>query len=619
MWTDNDTDRDFLNFSGVAQTVAEIIIQAKQKPVSIGVSGSWGVGKSSMIRLIRRSLTGKTTEEQKIIFVEFNAWLYQGYDDARAALMEVIAEALAKQAEESQTAVEKVGDLLKRLNWLRIAKMTFGTVASLAAGLPPVGLIGDVAGVAVDALTKDVQATTISRAETNAAQVAKLADGMVTPKKIVSPPQQIHEIRKGFEEVLKELNVTLVVLIDDLDRCLPETTISTLEAIRLFLFLDHTAFVIAADNEMIKYAVKKHFEGMSDKDLITNYFDKLIQIPIRVPPLGTQEVRAYMMLLFLEDEALEPVKRERIRGKVCKQLGESWQGKRVDRVFLESLKENLTPEVMAKFDLAEQLAHIMVSNQKIAGNPRLIKRFLNAISVRKSIAKANGIAINERALTKLLLFERCGSDQAYSDLLAKVSPEADGKPKFLADWESAAINGAEFRLPDIWDGEFTRQWLALSPALADIDLRGILYVSREHASIITPEDKLSSDASGLLEALLTTPDTALDHLDRLKPLSRAEKSIMMLRILERAKPAQAWGTPPILNACMALAKAEPELGSHIYAFLKDRPSGQIQASLIPKIRDEAWAASLFQNWTADGEISAPVKAAIKELNKAKKV
>lgn len=68
--------------------------------------------------------------------------------------------------------------------------------------------------------------------------------------------------------------MTLVVLIDDLDRCLPETTISTLEAIRLFLFLKNTAFVIAADNDMIKHAVRRHFEGVEDDLLVTNYFDK---------------------------------------------------------------------------------------------------------------------------------------------------------------------------------------------------------------------------------------------------------------------------------------------------------------------------------------------------------
>ena len=56
MWHDNETERDFLNFSGVSNTVAEMIAQAAGRPISIGVSGIWGIGKSSMIKLIRREL-----------------------------------------------------------------------------------------------------------------------------------------------------------------------------------------------------------------------------------------------------------------------------------------------------------------------------------------------------------------------------------------------------------------------------------------------------------------------------------------------------------------------------------------------------------------------------------
>ena len=108
MWPDNDTDLDFLNFSGVAGTVAEIIVQANGRPISIGVSGAWGVGKSSMIRLVRRALVDRVAKDgPKFVFVEFNAWLYQGYDDARAALMEVIASALEEEAERRKTGVDK--------------------------------------------------------------------------------------------------------------------------------------------------------------------------------------------------------------------------------------------------------------------------------------------------------------------------------------------------------------------------------------------------------------------------------------------------------------------------------------------------------------------------------
>src|SRR5580704_8039917 len=78
------------------------------KPISIGVSGKWGVGKSSMIRLIRRGLAERTkTRAEEFVFVEFNAWLYQGYDDARAALLEVIASTLAAEAAKRETGIEK--------------------------------------------------------------------------------------------------------------------------------------------------------------------------------------------------------------------------------------------------------------------------------------------------------------------------------------------------------------------------------------------------------------------------------------------------------------------------------------------------------------------------------
>src|SRR5438445_10903203 len=104
MWPDNETERDFLNFTGVADTVAEIIVQAQGRPISIGVSGAWGTGKSSMIKLVRAALEQRMAGRQSdFVFVEFNAWLYQGYDDARAALMEVIATALHREADARKT------------------------------------------------------------------------------------------------------------------------------------------------------------------------------------------------------------------------------------------------------------------------------------------------------------------------------------------------------------------------------------------------------------------------------------------------------------------------------------------------------------------------------------
>src|SRR6267142_3940707 len=162
MWPDNETELDFLNFTGVADTVAEIIVQAQGDPISIGVSGAWGVGKSSMIRLIRRSLDRR--ENNDFVFVEFNAWLYQGYDDARAALMEVIATTLTTEAEKRKKGVEKAKEFLKRIQWFRVVKLVTGSAVALSMGIPPVGLLGELWGLGKKVFTGDVDETTLADA-----------------------------------------------------------------------------------------------------------------------------------------------------------------------------------------------------------------------------------------------------------------------------------------------------------------------------------------------------------------------------------------------------------------------------------------------------------------------
>jgi len=620
MWTDNETEQDFLNFGSVAKTVAEIIGQAQSRPISIGVSGAWGVGKSSMIKLIQRELREShenkalVADSNKYIFVEFNAWLYQGYDDARAALIEVVASTLAKEAESRESCVEKTIALLDRVNWFRAIKLTSSSAASVALGLAPTGLLGEILSISKSISNSEVTQETIDSTEKTVKEIGEKTTGLILPKKVTTPPKEIEALRQSFEDVLREMGVTLVVLIDDLDRCLPETTISTLEAIRLLLFLKHTAFVIAADDQMIKHAVKRHFQGVED-ELVTNYFDKLIQVPIRVPPLGTQEVRAYMMLLYIENSSLDIDQKEALRVGVCQQLSKTWQGKRVDLKFLQGLNEKLPDELVTRLDAADRLAPLMTSATGILGNPRLIKRFLNALYIRMAMAKAQGVGVEETELAKILLFERCGNPKAYSELVKAVTESDDGKPVLLHEWEQKVSAGNDPELPSPWNEPFTIEWLKLPPQLGGCDLRGALYVSREHTPLITPEDRLSPEAAELLEGFLKHPDMASSMKSQLGILPRPEISVIMDRLLTRARQEQEWGAPQILDACITVAQVDSTQGQRLAGFLKERPGAQIKASIVPKIRDELWAKNVFDSWLTDQDVSGPVKKAINTKRK----
>jgi predicted KAP-like P-loop ATPase len=613
MWTDNETALDYLNFSGVAETVAELVVQANARPISIGVAGAWGVGKSSMIKLVQAELEKRQSDKNRFVFVTFNAWLYQGYDDARASLMDVIGDTLQREAKARQTGVEKTKEFLKRVRWTRVVKFA-ASVAATAAGFPPIALAATALDTATKVLAGEDATTGAETLEDAAHKITEGGAGFVDPKTEYSPPREIDALRASFAEALNELGVTLVVLIDDLDRCLPETTISTLEAIRLFLFLPRTAFVIAADDQMIKHAVKRHFVGLDD-ELVTNYFDKLIQIPIRVPTLGIQDVRAYMMLLYVENSTLGAELKEKIRTATIKQLRQSWQGKRVDLAFIQTLGIALPPELISRLNSADRLAVIMASATRIQGNPRLIKRFLNTLAIRLTVARTNGVTIDEAVLTKMLLLERCAPAKAFSDIASEVTKSADGRAELLRLHEEAAANGKTADLSPPWNEPFIADWLSLSPVLADQDLRGVLYVSREHAPLISPEDRLSSEAALLLTALLDQPDMAATLKSKLAQLPSRELATIMQRLLLRASKEQQWGAPKILTACLAVADADVSQAAILAAFLSELPPTQIQPSIVPKISGRTWATSVYDRWKKSPDVSGPVKSAIGQEKK----
>ena len=613
MWSDNETNRDFVNFRCVADTAAEMIAQAEGEPLSIGICGGWGVGKSTMLQLISDSL--KTADDGDYLFVHFNAWLYQGYDDARAALLEVIARQLVQHASDSAKGVEKAKRILDRVDWVRVAGLTVGSAVSLAAGLPPVGLLGFGWGAAKELMTGSPTAEEVESIQDAGQAIAAEAKTLVRPTQEPSPPRQIQDLRSDFEDALCEMEVTLVVFIDDLDRCLPSTAMATLEAIRLFLFLPHTAFIIAADDRMIRQSVRAHFRHLTlDEDLVTNYFDKLVQVPVRVPPLGTQEVRAYLMLLFVENSGLDSVTCEDIRERVCTRLAEAWKGHRVDSHFVLGLLNDCPDGLRKNVELADRLAPLMTTAKQIAGNPRLIKRFLNTLSIRLAIAKAQGIAIDEEALAKMLLFERCADVRAHVELISAINDGDEGKPRFLAHWEARAQAGQPLAdLPSEWDSPFVRDWLALQPSFADMDLRPVVYVSREHLPIVTPTDQLSRNAAEILEALLGVERISGPLKERLEGISGHEITLIMHRLMVKARQIQEWGTPSVLWGILTLVEAEPSQATSFAQFLTGLSPKLVRPDVIPVLGDRAWARPILGRWVGESECSQAVRRAIDSL------
>lgn len=148
MWNDIETTNDYLHFSVVSSTVADLINESGDNPISIGVSGNWGSGKSSMVKMIGEDLKKKNSaEENTFIFLEFNAWLYQGYDDAKTALLQSVAKKLSEEMkkkhipDKDKTLWKRFQKFTKRINWLQVSKIGLPLLAGLIPGAAPVGVV----------------------------------------------------------------------------------------------------------------------------------------------------------------------------------------------------------------------------------------------------------------------------------------------------------------------------------------------------------------------------------------------------------------------------------------------------------------------------------------------
>ncbi|KAF0092543.1 MAG: KAP P-loop protein [Fusobacteria bacterium] len=622
MWNDIETTKDLLNFTVVAKTAAQLVHQSKGEPISIGISGNWGAGKSSLVKMIGLSLRESNPEpNNKYIFLEFNAWLYQGYEDARIALLQAVSDKLLAEAERKKSGIEKAMDFAKRVNWLHLAKLATPVASGALLGGTLGGPLGAIIGAVGGLVKSDGNPSTEDLDRLKDAYLALKPElpGLLKERKVQSLPQEIENLRLSFSELLKELEITLVVLVDDLDRCLPETAISTLEAMRLLLFIPNTAFIIAADEQMIRNSVRSHFINVDISDEhVTSYFDKLIQIPLRVPRLGVAEVKGYLVLLLAELASRKQLISEealfRAEKVILKAVSQSWDGGLTRKTIEGAFGDDAT-KLNMEIDIADQIAGIMVSSDRIGGNPRLIKRFLNNLLIRDTIAKSQGITIAFDQLIKLQLFERCAIPAAFEYLVKNINHE-DGRCNILVDIETALSKGEQAEILDeSWKSPFVSEWLKLSPTLGEKDLRPLLYLSRDKAIILAGYDEISQEARALLDALLEAKNIIQPLIDQLKAIGEIEAERILNRIMRQARATQ-W-EPETLIQALHITKAHSVLGVNFVGFLSEIPSNKRSALIIPYLREEEWAERMLKQWFEDSQTPQVVKNAIKALERKK--
>jgi len=321
---DNPTTDDRLGFNSIADILRRVIHDTRRRPVTIGIFGEWGSGKTTLMQMVRSRL-----QKDGIKTVWFNAWKYDAKEVIWNALIQEIFYTIQRDPEiqrrpDAKVYLEHVADFAGKLAIY---------AAKVATRLVPGGIIKE----------EDV-------------------DTVIEAFRPPSANDELFEFINRFESVFDKLvqdyvgsEGYLVVFIDDLDRCLPDSAISVMEALKLYLDRSNCVFVFGAESSIIEEGINQRYKNnprLSGKD----YLDKVVQLPFMVP-----RIEAENALSLLDDH----------------------------------------DATVSYKDDAEIRNLIAIGTQ---GNPRRIKRFINSFWILSAIAGELSIA-QRRQLAKILLIQ----------------------------------------------------------------------------------------------------------------------------------------------------------------------------------------------------------------------
>jgi hypothetical protein len=559
MWSDNETSEDLLGFKVHADLLINVINDETVLPTTVGVFGDWGSGKSSILQIIKSEFDKEEHKDSLCIY--FNGWTFEGYDDAKAALLNAILKGLEdnkKMTEEVKIAVkEKAKKIWKSIDWMRGAGMVMKNIALPAVAAYFTGGLSLVpfAAQKISEWGVDSKVGLISKLQSEDGE--ELFKSFIKDKgeEREDKTNVVAEFRKDFDELLKATKFKkLVVIIDDLDRCNPDRIIDNLEAVKLFLNVSNTAFIIGADPRIVKHAIEFRYKQKGkiteadDADIVKDYLEKLIQIPYNLPKLSDSEVETYISLLICKRE-LPPEQfkkvhnfftafRTRDRYSVCGFAA-----------IKDSIDESYRDKII--HSLVSLPALVPIITQTLSGNPRQIKRFLNTLTLRQRLAMVANISdFNVAILAKLMVLEYSNTDIALFKQLYEWQIEQKGVPAQIKELEAIVDsntdpNKAKIEIENTdelkkWSSARLVNWLKVEPSLSDIDLSDYFWLSRDKIASTIPGVSLiptvvknlyqklepESLTDAILKKIITKEVMALSEFERNRFLEFASQMLI---------------------------------------------------------------------------------------------
>lgn len=508
LWKDSETSSDYLNFDYLVKAVKDIAMDESLTPSTIGVYGDWGSGKSSLMQMVEKSILKNHPKDT--ICVRFNGWLFEDYEDAKTAFCGTILDELRKHSSIPSKAKGQITKLLKKID----GKKLLVKGGALALDFLITGGLGSIASLSAEAIYSAI------KDKVSNITVDDIQAGINSIKKeqAESKRDDIKNFQKDFKKILDDSEIKhLIIFVDELDRCSPDTVLDIFAAMRLFLFVKNTSFIIGADNRLIDYSIKTRYKNIpgNNLDISKEYLEKLIQYPITIPKLDQLELERYLTCLLLEKEITNLTE--------CVKDANMFEP--IDSDKLVSLHPDKETKIKEALLLSKQISPTLAA--KLNGNPRQCKRFLNTLFMRLDMAKSRNVALDKNVLAKLMLLEY------FKESMYEVLMRPENK-EYLKALESNPQPSSDNVLSRFVEDEWVKGWMNIKVKLGECDLKPYYYFSRSTQRIDQSiKNLLSPDAEKCLDAFLSRSDSQRERVHNLfETLNDSEKMLVVDQIFD---------------------------------------------------------------------------------------
>lgn len=253
-----ETQFDMLDRKYFADMVKDIVISENQRINAIALLGGWGEGKTTILHFVKEAIENNYKGQGKMpLVVWFDAWKFENEENLCLALLNEIQIELNK--DDDQNISKIIANLKKD-----------GFIAFTAIGkLLTKGIIDAKDLIEYEKIYNDLTfryQSTINSME----------------------PQFIKLVEKIYDK-----HSNLVIIIDDLDRCLPENVLNFVERLKLFFFVPRCKYIFGIDPKAISRAIQQKYPFLNDEDGL-EYLNKIMNIMLPLPEVKAESYNKYL-------------------------------------------------------------------------------------------------------------------------------------------------------------------------------------------------------------------------------------------------------------------------------------------------------------------------------------